>query len=202
MTMPKWTGSIPTDLMTGMKTGTRMTSAASASMKHPTTSRKTLIMSRIVSGLWEIPRFQLPSCCGTWARASTQPNSDDVMTSISTTAFWSAVSSRSRGRSRQRSSRWMNSPRLRAYAAATKAASVGVNAPESIPPKSRTGVSSDRAARRVRRAGYPDAGEGVSREAATPGEPGHHDHEGPRHQEPRHEAPQEEASDRGIGDDP
>ena len=50
--------------------------------------------------------------------------------------------------------------------------------------------------------GYSDAGEGVGREAATPGEPGHHDHEGPGHEETRHDAPQEEASDGGIGDDP
>ena len=54
----------------------------------------------------------------------------------------------------------MKSPRPRAYAAATKAASVGVKTPESIPPKSRTGVSSDRVARRVRRAATRTPGEG------------------------------------------
>jgi hypothetical protein len=62
--MPKWTGSIPSPITTGRKIGVKINTAGVMSMNVPTASSKTLINSRITSGLSLSPSIALLTLCG------------------------------------------------------------------------------------------------------------------------------------------
>ena len=65
MMIPKCTGSTPTLTTTGRRIGVRMTMAASASMKVPTISSRTLIINSTKILLSVTPRIASAMICGT-----------------------------------------------------------------------------------------------------------------------------------------
>ena len=72
-TMPNCTGSIPSALTTGRKIGVPIMISGAMSMKVPSTSRMTLISSKVMIGSSVIPRMKATVCAGTCSSAISQP---------------------------------------------------------------------------------------------------------------------------------
>ena len=78
MRTPKCNGSIPSCVMTGRSTGTRMMIEATVSMNVPMKSNKTLIRNMTMTGFRENERIDSATLCGIFWAVRIQLNTDDV----------------------------------------------------------------------------------------------------------------------------
>ena len=140
-TIPKCSGSIPKDAMTGIKIGTRITRAARLSITIPTKSKKILITRRAMNLFVTTLRNTAASLPGICCAVIMYPNALAQLTIKSTLIALVRVSSMIPGRSFHFRSR-VKKPWRSAYNTATTEASVGVQIPVMIPPKIIIGVSS------------------------------------------------------------
>ena len=102
---PKCTGSMPKALTTGRKIGVQMMIIGAMSMKVPSTSRMTLISSRMMIGLSEIAPMAATVICGTCRKAISQPKAPAVPMTSSTIAVVRTACMRRLDEARARSAR-------------------------------------------------------------------------------------------------
>ena len=89
---PKWTGSMPSVLISGIRTGTSRIISDSVSRKQPRTSRITLRTSRMMNGSVDTEVTRRTSCGPACSRVSTQASSAEAATMNITVAVVMAAS--------------------------------------------------------------------------------------------------------------
>jgi len=110
MMAPKWTGSTPSCLTRGRRTGVRMIRMAVVSMKVPRKSRKRFIMRRMSQGSLVMAVKKAVTFWGIWSAAMSQPKTAALAMMNMMMAVMTALSARSRGRWPQRSSPYTKRP--------------------------------------------------------------------------------------------
>ena len=126
---PKNTGSMPTDLMMGRKTGASTTMVASVSMNMPRKNSSAAMSSRIRMGLVVYSIIWAASCCGIWYMVRNRPKMVDTPTTMRMVPVEMFASFMALNTSFRESFLVMKKPTKRAYHTATTEASTGVHMP-------------------------------------------------------------------------
>ena len=126
---PKNTGSMPTDLMIGRKTGASTTMVASVSMNMPRKNSSAAMSSRIRMGLVVYSIIWAASCCGIWYMVRNRPKMVDTPTTMRIVPVEMFASFMALNTSFRESFLVMKKPTKRAYHTATTEASTGVHMP-------------------------------------------------------------------------
>lgn len=143
ITIPKWTGSIPTDVAIGNNIGANIIIAAVVSIKVPTISKSIFINNKIIAGLDVRDCIKLAIVRGTCSIVRILPKEVAVPTMISTVAVVKAEFFKISGTSLSFNSLYTNLPIMYPYITATAPASVGVKTPPYIPPNIISGIIKD-----------------------------------------------------------